>query len=280
MAAAASYDRHGPARPLSPVVLSVPHAGRDYPPAVRTMLSAPFAALQTLEDRHVDAVALAAHGREALFVQRIARAWIDLNRGEDERDPRVDVGAKRIGGESLRLRSGLGVVPRRAPGFGDVWNRRLYDEEVRGRLAQHHRPYHAAVADALAAARAVFGVAVLVDLHSMPPLGTGKPQLVFGDRFGRSAAPQYVQRLEEEARAAGLRHGLNVPYAGGHVIDRHGQPASHVHAVQIELDRALYLDPALDRPGEGLARTAAVVRRMIDALADEAVGGGQLLAAE
>src|SRR3546814_12801132 len=100
-------------------------------------------------------------------------------------------------------------------------------------------------------------VAVLLDLHSMPPLGTAADtvRIVFGDRFGKSAGGRFVARLEGEAEAAGLRHALNSPYAGGHILERHAAPRAGIHAVQVELCRALYLDAALDRPGKGLARS-------------------------
>ncbi|MGN6375760.1 MAG: N-formylglutamate amidohydrolase [Sphingomonas sp.] len=269
--AAQSFDLHGALdAPASPVVLSVPHAGRDYPLALRAALRVPLEAAVVLEDRYVDLLALAARGAETMLVQRPARAWIDLNRGEGERDPRLDDGADPRAGlmPSAKLRAGLGLVPRRVGRAGDLWGRRLSGDEVLARIRADHRPYHAALARALAAARARFGVAVLLDIHSMPPLDG--PVLVFGDRFGRSAATRFVHRLEAVAEAAGLRHALNSPYSGGHILDRHGAPAAGVHAIQIEWSRALYLDEALDAPGSGLDAAAAVLRRMIEAIADEA----------
>lgn len=281
---ASPFDRHGPPEPTSPVLLSVPHAGRDYPLALRAALRVPAAQLVALEDRHIDAVALAARVGETAFVQQRARAWIDLNRAEHERDPRVDDGAAPGGRplQSAKLRSGLGLVPRRAARSGDLWCRRFAADEIAARIQGDHRPYHAALARALAAARARFGIAVLLDLHSMPPLGSGEDtvRLVFGDRFGKSAGPRFVARLEGEAEAAGIAHALNSPYAGGHVLERHGAPEAGIHAVQIEICRSLYLDAALDAPGPGLARTAALLRRMIDALADEALAQPGAIAAE
>ena len=277
-----SFDLFGGGAPASPVVLSVPHAGRDYPLALRTALRVPPAALVVLEDRHVDAVALAARTAEPTLVQRRARAWIDLNRGEDERDPRVDEGADPHAqpGRSAKIRSGLGLVPGRTGRAGDLWSRRFADAEVRQRIIADHRPYHAALAQLLAAARARFGVAVLVDLHSMPSLTDGV-QVVLGDRFGRSAGGRFVARVDSEARGMGIATGLNTPYAGGHILDRHADPAGGVHAVQVELDRALYLDARLDRPGKGFAQTVRLLRRMLAALADEALSATALtLAAE
>lgn len=272
MSAAQSFDRHGPDTPVSPVVLSVPHAGRDYPLPLRAALRVPLASLLPLEDRHADTLALAARGAETLFVASRARAWIDLNRAEHERDPRIDEGAQPLteGAMSLKLRSGLGLVPRRVSG-ADLWRRRLTGEEVRERIERDHRPYHAALAAALTAARDRFGVAVLLDVHSMPPLAAGGARMVIGDRFGRSAAARFIGRIEGVVHAAGVRSAVNTPYAGGHILDRHADPATNVHAIQIEVDRTLYLDRRRDQPGPGFDATAALLRRIIDAVADEAL---------
>jgi N-formylglutamate amidohydrolase len=273
------YTRYGPAIPASPVILSVPHAGRDYPAALRSALAVPVVMAQALEDRHADTLALVARSDEIMFVQDRARAWIDLNRAEDERDPRVDEGApvKRVPPGALKLRSGLGLIPRRAVRANDLWERRFTAEEVEARLASDHRPYHAALAEALAATRDRFGIAILLDVHSMPPLDSGA-RVVVGDRFGRSAAARFVARIEGEAGDRAT--ALNAPYAGGYVLDRHADPVRGIHAVQLELDRSLYLDARFDRPGGGFAATAAMLRRMIAALADEALTGGTALAAE
>lgn len=279
---AQSFDISGSLEaPASPVVLSVPHAGREYPLALRAALRVPLEALTVLEDRHVDALAHTARASETMLIQRPARAWIDLNRAENERDPRIDDGVSSIGqpAESAKLRSGLGLVPRRAGRAGDILRRRLSNDEVVARIRADHRPYHEALARALAAARTRFGVAILVDLHSMPP--PGDAEIVFGDRFGRTAANRFVHRLEAEAEAAGLAHALNTPYSGGYILDRHADPSRGVHAIQIEWSRALYLDAAMDALGIGLARAARALRAMLDALADEAcAGAGLSLAAE
>jgi N-formylglutamate amidohydrolase len=266
------FDRHGPESPASPVVLSVPHAGRAYPLPLRAALKGPVASLLPLEDRHADTLALAARGIETLFVATRPRAWIDLNRAEHERDPRIDEGAEPVAeaAQSIKLRSGLGLVPRRAGG-AELWRRRFAAEEVQARIEQDHRPYHGALAQALAAARARFGVAVLIDVHSMPPLAPGGARLVIGDRFGRSSAARFVARIEAVAHAARVRTALNTPYAGGHVLERHAEPANNVHAIQLEFDRSLYLDRRRDAPGPGLEATAALLRAIIDAVADEAL---------
>ena len=281
---ALSFDRYGPDEPESPVILSVPHAGRDYPLALRAALRVPVAALIPLEDRHIDAVAILARRNETMLVQRVARAWIDLNRSEQERDPGIDDGASRqaMPIQSARMRGGLGLVPRRVSGAGDIWRRRLDGDEVMARIEMDHRPYHAALAEALRRAHARFGIAVLLDLHSMPPLtpAQGKARIVLGDRFGRSAATRFVHRLESEIIAEGIPTALNAPYAGGHILDAQAKPAAGIHAIQIEFDRSLYLDPALDGPGDGLTAMATLLRRMIDAVADETLALPGAIAAE
>jgi N-formylglutamate amidohydrolase len=252
--------------------VSAPHAGRDYPQALLDALRIPVAALLPLEDRHVDAVAEAARGVETLFVAQRARAWIDLNRAEHERDPLLDDGAnaKVAPTHSAKVRSGLGLVPRRIGGV-DIWRRRLGADEVAARIASDHRPYHAALGAALEAARDRFGVAVLLDLHSMPAIaGRDAARVVIGDRFGRAAAARFVSRIEGVVRGQGLTIAANSPYPGGHILDRHADPARGIHGVQVELDRTLYLDAKLQDLGAGFDATVALVRGMIDALADEA----------
>ena len=268
------FSRLGGAVPESPVILSVPHAGRAYPLALRAALRVPLAQILSLEDRFVDRVAEAARGSRSMLVQTCPRAWIDLNRGETERDPRVDEGATTDNGPpSAKLRSGLGLVPRRAMGASEIWRHRFSAREIEHRIATVHRPYHSALAALLAAARARFGIAVLLDVHSMPPL-TGRQdaaRLVIGDRFGRAAGMRIVARVEDAARATGTRSALNIPYAGGHLLERHGDPGRGIHAVQLEFDRSLYLDHRLVQPGPGLASTAALLRRIADAVEDEAL---------
>jgi N-formylglutamate amidohydrolase len=276
------FERLGAIQPTSPVVLSVPHAGRDYPMALKTALRVPLAALLPLEDRLVDAVARAARTDQTTIVQNRARAWIDLNRSEDERDPLLDEGARSMppAQQSAKLRSGLGLVPRRASGAGDLWARRFTDADVTARIANDHRPYHAAVAAALNAAKATFGVAVLLDVHSMPPLGPGGARIVLGDRFGHAADARFVGRVETECRARGFPTATNAPYAGGHILERHARPAAGIHAIQLELDRTLYLDRKLNGPGAGFTRVVDLVRSLLSVLADEALSAPLAAAAE
>jgi N-formylglutamate amidohydrolase len=275
-----SFDILGGPHPASPVILAVPHAGRDYPLAMRANLRVPVERLLLLEDRHADSLALAARGDEWTIIAHRARAWIDLNRSEMERDPLLDHGARPglAPASSAKVRNGLGLIPRRTSATGDIWARRLEIEDVEARIRHDHRPYHAAIGEALQAAHARFGVAVLLDVHSMPSLGRDGAQIVIGDRFGRSAAARISARIEAAARDAGLRVAANAPYPGGHTLDRHADLRRGVHAVQLEIDRSLYLDAAHDRVGPGFDATARLLRDIIAALTDEALP--QAIAAE
>jgi N-formylglutamate amidohydrolase len=275
-----SFDIIGGPQPASPVILSVPHAGRDYPLSMRANLRVPVDRLLLLEDRHADSLTIAARDGEWTIIARRARAWIDLNRGETERDPLLDPGARPglAPASSAKVRSGLGLIPRRTGPTGDIWARRLEIEDVEARIRHDHRPYHAAVSDALDAAHARFGIAILLDIHSMPPLGDDAAQIVIGDRFGRSAAARLSARIEASARGHGLRVAANAPYPGGHTLDRHGCQQRNIHALQLEIDRSLYLDAALDGPGSGFAATVRLLRGIIADLNDEAMP--QTIAAE
>lgn len=284
---AQSFTLHVPDTLSTPVILSIPHAGRHYPPAMAPLLRLPMTRLAALEDRHVDSLASRAIAAGVpTLIATAPRAWIDLNRHEDEVDPAMVTPPPASGRtQSAKVRGGLGLVPRRLAGSGDIWRGRLPAAALAERIAQVHRPYHAALAALIASARARFGVAVLLDLHSMPPIpdkGWGiAPRIVLGDRFGRSASSRFVMRLAAEAQASGLPVTENVPYSGGYILERHASPARNIHAIQLEIDRSLYLENDLRtlKPS-AQAAMARMVAAMAAALADEALAGPQPLAAE
>lgn len=271
------------AQAAHPVIVSVPHAGRDYPPELVARLRPPVARLASLEDRLVDEVARGL-AEVPTLIARQPRAWIDLNRSETEIDPAmIDRGPPPTHLTlSPKVRSGLGLVPRRLSGTGELWRSRFTATELADRIASHHRPYHATLAGWLAAARRRHGVAVLLDLHSMPPLADGSgTRIVIGTRFGRSADPALVAPVVDAVAAAGLDWRENSPYAGGHIVERHGAPRHGIHALQIELDRTLYLDPSLERcDPAGLAATRALLADMVARLARAALGPALPVAAE
>ena len=278
------FYRIGPERPASPVVLSVPHAGRAYSSALLRSARVPLNVLEALEDRLVDRLVWrAVAGGATAIVASVPRAEIDLNRDEREIDPAMVAPPPPSGSilASVRLKGGLGLVPARIAGAGSLWRGRMSRDELRRRVETVHRPYHAAVAEALAKARRQFGAAVLLDCHSMPPrvppAGAG---LVLGDRYGTTISPELMGAAMAAARALGFVVGCNDPYAGGHIIERHGRPGDRVHALQLEIDRADYLDAALRAPGAGFDAAARLIAAVSEALAAAATGDALPIAAE
>lgn len=265
------FRRLGPAEPATPVVLSVPHAGRDYSAALLNAARLPRPKLEVLEDRLVDRLVWRAVAAGAIaYIADVPRAEIDLNRDEREVDPAMVVPRPRPSAlaDSPRTRGGLGLVPARIAGAGAIWRQRLGADELERRIASVHRPYHAALAAALAEARERFGIAILLDCHSMPPRrpDAGEPPIVLGDRYGASIAPALIAAAEASVRRAGYEVARNSPYAGGHITAVHGRPRDGFHALQIEIDRSLYLGPDLREPGPGFDRVAGLIADVAAAL--------------
>ncbi|SIN59662.1 N-formylglutamate amidohydrolase [Parasphingorhabdus marina DSM 22363] len=269
-----------------PVLISVPHAGRDYPPAIRDNLAVPAASLIRLEDRYADRLVTGAIAAGyTTMVAREPRAWIDLNRGHRELDPDMLTGVARhqLPEPSRKVRGGLGLVPRRLNGTGELWRRKWVWDEVCQRVDHSHAPYHRLVERTLDKMREKFGGAILLDVHSMPPLTDGDQgdvDIVIGDRFGRSSGSRYSEIAMGYCNQAGLRGQLNHPYAGGYILERHGQPDQGIHALQLEVDRRCYLDGALLEPGEGLPAMIDHVTRIANLLANQSFGQVHLIAAE
>jgi N-formylglutamate amidohydrolase len=254
------FERLGPSEPETPLVCAVPHGGRVYPPALLGVSAVPHAVLEQLEDRHADLLIARVIDLGAIaVVARVARAWIDLNRGEEDLDPALRDPPGSGAPLTARARSGLGLLPRRI-GRRDLWREGPTSESAAARIANVHRPYHAAVADALEAACRRFGQAVLIDCHSMPTLAGPRPaRIVIGDLHGRSAGKGIAAEVAHAARTMGCSAALNAPYAGAYSLMRHGRPADNVHALQIEIDRALYLEADMRTPSSGLAPTQDLV---------------------
>jgi N-formylglutamate amidohydrolase len=268
-----------PRGPL-PVLLSVPHSGRDYPDWLVAMASGGRASLVALEDPFVDRLVWRAvqHGAGAV-IARSPRAAIDCNRAEDDVDPAVIEGGFR-GRISARARGGLGIVPGRTHSHGYLWRRAIGPIQLEDRLAQAHRPYHRALEQLLDALVDQYGCALLLDCHSMPPPPAGVPEIIFGDCHGRSAADWLSNQAVGLARAAGFNVGLNDPFAGGHISERHGAPSRGVHALQVEVDRRCYLDKKLTAAGPGFNRVASLVETLAAGLGNALLGRQIATAAE
>lgn len=233
-----------------PVVISVPHAGRFYPPEIDGRRAVGWQQLRDLEDRYADRlIGPAVAAGATAIVATHARAWIDLNRAPGDRPDRP---------ESPHGRAGLGVIPLRLGGRA-LWRAIPDAEDVAARVEALHRPYHAAIGAALSATRRRFGHALLIDCHSMPPIASGPgraARIVIGDRHGASARADIVMAIEAAAARAEVPALRNTPYAGAYTIDAHSDPERGLHAVQLEFDRSLYLEPGLREPGARLPAIA------------------------
>lgn len=267
----AAFTQLAPEAP-GPFVFASPHSGDVYPADMGTAPDLDEAGLRSAEDALVDRLIAPGQARgAALLLARLGRAWVDLNRDPDDLDPVLIEGLEGRTA-SPRAAAGYGVIPRLTGDGRPLYDRRLGADEAASRIARAHAPYHAALDQLMQAAHARHGVAILVDWHSMPARatqgngGARGPDVVLGDRHGSSCAADLTRRLRREFEALGWRVALNQPYSGGWTTQRWGRPAEGFHAVQIELNRALYLDEATLEPGIGWSRCAAGVGRVIEAL--------------
>lgn len=243
-----------------PVLIAVPHGGRAYFPDLLARMRTPEICQLRLEDRHIDHLgkAIANQIKSALLTAHAPRAVLDLNRAESDIDwdmiegPRLarPLGSISSAAPNHRARSGLGLIPRRLPGHGEVWRGRLPRGELDRRIADIHQPYHQLLSHQLRRIRDTWGAALLIDLHSMPPLQVPvgdppAPVMVLGDRFGVSCHHSLMAGAMKFLAGQGLGARQNRPYSGGYVLDRHGAPEDGVHAIQIEVCRSIYLDENL-----------------------------------
>lgn len=276
----AAYHIEMPARRTSCVVFASPHSGRDYPAAFlrRTVLD--DLSVRSSEDAYVDRLFDCAPEFGApLLAAGAPRAYVDLNRSAEELDPALIEGVRR-GSHNPRVTSGLGVIPRVVANGRAIYRGKLTRAEAERRIAGIWRPYHAELARQLAEAHRAHGLAALIDCHSMPHEavdgiargGARRPEIVLGDRFGASAASEVVDRVEAAFVAAGLTVVRNAPFAGAYVAQHYGRPSRGQHVVQVEIDRAIYMDEKAIRPNAGFEAFRTLLRDVVAEIA--ALGGG------
>ncbi|MDD9741491.1 MAG: N-formylglutamate amidohydrolase [Marinovum algicola] len=276
-----------PERPATPVVFASPHSGRDYPWSFlrRTVLDEHV--IRTSEDAYVDRLFECAPQFGAAFLRAGApRAFIDLNRSADELDPALIEGARKPG-HNPRVTSGLGVIPRVVAGGRSIYRGKLSLSEAEMRIEKYWRPYHGQLQQLLTEAHDRFGEAILVDCHSMPhealdPIarsGARRPEVVIGDRFGASASAAVVDRIETAFLNAGLCVVRNAPFAGAYITQHYGRPSRRQHAVQIEIDRSIYMNEHAIRPNANFQAFRKVLRGVVSEIAT--IGGQDMpMAAE
>ncbi|MDP5326464.1 MAG: N-formylglutamate amidohydrolase [Paracoccaceae bacterium] len=245
-----------PAQRTSRVVFACPHSGRDYSAAFLQATALDSTVLRSSEDAFVDLLFQSAPLEgAALLVARAPRAFVDLNRNEDEFDPALILGVPRLP-HNPRIASGLGVIPRVVANGRAIYCGKLPLAEAQERIAKFWRPYHLALATLLSEQRKRFGQAILIDCHSMPheaivAFGASviarnrtapRPDVVLGDRYGAASAGWVMDRVEAAFVDAGFRVARNAPFAGAFVAQQYGRPSIGQHVIQVEIDRALYMD--------------------------------------
>lgn len=260
-----------------PMVFASPHSGGWTPADMGQSAALPLMTLRSAEDVGVDRlVASGPHFGVPLIAARVSRAYIDLNRAPDELDPALIDGVE--GTASPKVAVGYGVIPRRAGDGTALYDRRLAAGEALSRLSDVHVPYHAALEALMIESRARHGLALLIDWHSMPSRATGAGvgrrrargvDIVLGDRHGSATRAGVTRRIRGLFEAEGLTVALNTPYAGGYATQRWGRPDEGFQAVQVEINRALYLNEATLEPSADHDRFQGLLTRVIETLSRE-----------
>ena len=262
---AAPFQIIRPSSQTVPFVFASPHSGRSYPKSFVTASRLAPLALRRSEDAFVDelfagGVALGA----PMIAARFPRAFVDVNRAPSEIDAAMFDGPLPVAVDvpSARVAAGLGVIPRIVRDGAEIYRGRLSPRDAEARISHLYQPYHDALAALVDETLARFGVAVVIDCHSMPS-AAAIPDVVFGDRYGMAASPLLTRTAEIAFESQGFSHARNAPYAGGHTTQIHGRRERSVHALQIEMNRALYLDEERIERG---ARFEAIHARVTEAL--------------
>ncbi|AUX77883.1 MULTISPECIES: N-formylglutamate amidohydrolase [Sinorhizobium] len=248
-----------PASQRIPLVFNSPHSGRYYPQSFLDQSRLDAHSIRRSEDHFVDELFQSATLLGApLLRAHFPRAFLDVNREPYELDPRMFEGAlpPHANISSMRVAGGLGTVPRLVAENMEIYRSRVPVEEALARIESIYKPYHATLRKLIARTHVQFGMAVLIDCHSMPGnvhlAGSGqRPDFIIGDRYGTSAAAELSRFAVELLEQLGYAVTRNKPYAGGFITEHYGRPTRGLHALQIEINRSLYIDEAtlVKKPG-------------------------------
>ena len=234
---------------LSGIVIASPHSGRNYLSSVKEQSILDPVTLRSSEDAFVDELMDFAPALGIpLICSEIPRAFVDLNRARDELDPAIIEGIK-SNRQNPRVISGLGVIPRVVANGKEIYSGKLSKEAAIERLENFWDPYHSKLAELLDRARQQFGYSILIDTHSMPheailnaSSSFRTSQIVLGDRYGATCAPEIINDLIKLISKNGLRASRNIPFSGAYIVQKYGSPGLNRHAIQLEIDRSIYMD--------------------------------------
>ena len=258
----------------SAVVFASPHSGRDYSKTFKGQSILDPLTLRSSEDAFVDQlIDYVTDFGAPLLLAHAPRAFVDLNRAADELDPAIVNGAQ-TRGQNPRISSGLGVIPRVVANGRPIYRGKIPMQEAKDRLNTYWHPYHKALLSLLKTAKFRHGYSVLIDVHSMPHDAVSSPsklvkapEIVIGDRHGSSASRALVEEVEACFANAGLRTARNTPFAGAFITQQYGRPSTNQHAIQIEIDRAIYLNEAQVAPSEQFAETRDKLKQAFKSVA-------------
>ena len=268
-----AFETIRPRRLVAPVVFNSPHSGRAYPERFLAMTRLDHLSIRQSEDAWVDELfARAPHLGAPMLRAHFPRAYLDVNREPWELDPTMFIEplSDRFNTTSPRVAAGLGTLARVVAENKPIYRDRLSLDDARMRIEGIYHPYHTALQKLLSEAISAFGVALLIDCHSMPRITRSSdkaaPDIVLGDRYGTTCAPLLVDLVETIFAGAGLRVARNRPYAGGFATRSYGRPQHGVHALQIEVSRHLYMNEVTLAKNEGFDALRGVIDRLIFAL--------------
>ena len=283
------FEIIGPQRPGSPLIFNSPHSGRIYPGDFQERSRLTKKALRRSEDAFVDELFLPSTSSTPMLRARFPRAFLDVNREPYELDPALiaDTLPENANTKSQSVTFGLGTVPRIVAEGVDIYEGKLSLAEAEDRLDCLYHPYHKELQNLIALTKNLFGYAVLIDCHSMPSArslsgSANRPDFIIGDMNGKSCHRHLSDTAEKYLSSKGFAVTRNNPYAGGYITRNYGQPADNVHAVQIEINRALYMDERDIMKHKGFARLSETLRDFTAELTEAAwqIGNEGRIAAE
>jgi N-formylglutamate deformylase len=264
-----------PAEWSGPVIFNSPHSGTTYPRAFLTASRLDLATLRRSEDSFVDDLALGVvRCGYPLMRAHFPRCYVDVNREPYELDPRMFEGRlpSFANTRSMRVAGGLGTVARIVGDAQEIYGHRIPVDDAIRRIETLYKPYHRALRRLFTRIHRDFGAAVLIDCHSMPSTAGAKDErprsdIVLGDRYGTSCAAAVAETAEATLRAQGYSVSRNKPYAGGFITEHYGNPAAGLHAIQLELNRALYMDERRFERSPSFGRLASDLEILAENLA-------------
>lgn len=285
------FEVYGPAIQRVPFVLNSPHSGRNYTKSFMANVQLSDFAIRKSEDFLVDE--LFGSGVSIglpMLVANFPRAFLDVNREPYELDPKMfeDQLPGYVNTQSVRVSTGLGTIAKIVADREEIYRKLMSVEDALERIEDIYKPYHSCLRRLLAKTHVQFGYAVLIDCHSMPSAHHGspyerRPDFVIGDRFGSSCSEELTHCLCDNLKALGYKVVLNKPYAGGFITQHYGRPDNGLHAVQIEINRGLYMDESSMQKSENFEKLADDIRQLLNvvvSMPEAAMLGTRPLAAE